>query len=140
MQETLHGLLWVLIGSAFGGATRFLASGLVGRRIGETFPWGTMFVNVTGSFAIGTFAALAHDALLPHASMAWQAAVTGFLGSYTTVSSFSLQTLSLVHEGEHLRAGSNVVLTLGLCLTAAALGYAAGAGELSLAVSWIGLK
>ena len=57
--------------------------------------------------------------------IAWQFAVTGFVGSYTTVSSFSLQTLALVRDGEIMRAGGNVLLSLALCLSAVALGYVA---------------
>lgn len=123
MAETLVGLLWVVLGGALGGAARFFVSGLVGRRVGETFPWGTMTVNVTGCFVIGVLAA---GPALMQVPFAWQAGVTGFLGCYTTVSSFSLQTLALVRDGEATRAGGNVALTLVACLAAVALGYAAG--------------
>lgn len=124
-METAYGLIWIILGGALGGVVRFLVSGLVGRSVGETFPWGTMFVNVTGSFAIGALAVLAQRGALPDTPIVWQAGVTGFLGCYTTVSSFSLQTLSLVREGEHLQAIGNVAGSLALCLGAAALGFAA---------------
>ena len=122
MQDWLSGLLWVALGSAVGGPARYFVSGLVGRAIGETFPWGTMTVNVTGAFVIGLVAAASSQGFLGSAN-AWQFAVTGILGSYTTVSSFSLQTLSLARDGETLRAGANVALSLLLCLTAVTLGY-----------------
>jgi CrcB protein len=125
MPEALHGLIWVTVGSAFGGMARFFLSGVVGRRVGETFPWGTIAVNVTGSFAIGAIAAAVPIAPLVRSPAFWQLAVVGFLGSYTTVSSFSLQTLALARDGDYRRAGGNVVLSVGLCLGAAALGYAA---------------
>jgi CrcB protein len=125
---TLQALCWIFLGSALGGVTRFFMSGLVGRWVGETFPWGTMFVNVTGSFAIGVCAGLAQRGLLPDAPMVWQIGVTGFLGCYTTVSSFSLQTLSLIRDGEHIQAIGNVAVSLALCLGAAALGFAGTAG------------
>lgn len=122
--------MWVALGSALGGPTRYFVSGVVGRHVGETFPWGTMAVNVTGAFAIGVIAAAATvEGLLPM-PVAWQFAVTGFLGSYTTVSSFSLQTLALIRDGEVTRAGGNVVLSLLLCLLAVALGHALGAAVL----------
>src|SRR5262245_44730420 len=127
MQETLFNLVWVALGSAFGGMARFFLSGLVGRRIGETFPWGTMVVNVTGAFAAGVILAAADTHLLFDAPSAWALAVTGFLGGYTTVSSFSLQTLALAREGDWLRAGGNVVLSVSLCLAAVALGFDIGA-------------
>lgn len=125
MPEALHGLIWVTVGSAFGGMARFFLSGVVGRRVGETFPWGTLAVNVTGSFAIGAIVAAVPIAPLVRSPEFWQLAVVGFLGSYTTVSSFSLQTLALARDGDYRRAGGNVALSVGLCLGAAALGYAA---------------
>ena len=125
MQGIFPGLLWIAAGSAVGGVARYLVSGLVARTVGETFPWGTMTVNVSGSLAVGLLAAT-HDAgsLSP---LAWQAAEVGFLGSYTTVSSFALNSLTLARDGEWPRAAANAGLSLALCLVAAALGFAAGA-------------
>jgi len=116
-------LAWVALGSACGGLGRFLVSGLVGRTVGETFPWGTLAVNVSGACAIGAAAALAgvHGAA-GHAG-SWHFAVVGFLGSYTTVSSFSLQTLALARDGEWLRAGGNALASVVLCLSAVTLGF-----------------
>lgn len=125
MAEVAWLVAWVAAGSAFGGVARFFVSGLIARTFGETFPWGTMAVNVTGAFGVGVLAALARRQGLLALPEAWPFAVTGFLGSYTTVSSFSLQTLALVREGEWLRAGGNIVLSLVLCLSAAALGLTA---------------
>lgn len=114
--------LLICLGAALGGTARFFLSGFVGRRFGETFPWGTMVVNVTGAFMIGVIA----DAIVRYDMPAiWAFLVTGCLGSYTTVSSFSLQTLALVREGDWRRAGGNVLLSLFLCLGAAALGLTA---------------
>jgi CrcB protein len=120
------GLAWVALGSAVGGASRYFVSGLVARRMGETFPWGTMAVNVSGAFVIGIVAAFAQRHVAFELPDAWQFAVVGILGSYTTVSSFSLQTLALARDGEYLRAGGNVLLSLVLCLSAVALGHAGG--------------
>lgn len=125
MPELAWLVAWVAAGSAFGGVVRFFVSGLVARAFGETFPWGTMVVNVSGAFGIGVLAALARRQGLIALPEAWPLAVTGFLGSYTTVSSFSLQTLALAREGEWQRAAGNVLLSLLLCLSAAALGLAA---------------
>jgi CrcB protein len=125
MPEALQGLIWVTVGSAFGGMARFFLSGVVGRRVGETFPWGTMAVNVTGSFAIGAIAAAAAAQPLLQSPACWQLAVVGFLGSFTTVSSFSLQTLALARDGDYRRAADNVALSVALCLSSVALGYGA---------------
>ncbi len=124
MHVLLQGLIYIAAGSALGGATRYFVSGLVGRAVGETFPWGTLTVNLTGAFVIGIASALAAADLL--AQDQWQWAVTGFLGSYTTVSSFSLQTLALLRDGEWPRAMGNVVGSLFLCLAAAAIGFHVG--------------
>ena len=122
MSDTFTILLWVALGSAIGGATRFFISGVVARAFGETFPWGTMTVNVTGAFAIGVvFVAVQSGGPLDRPEVL-PLAVTGVLGSYTTVSSFSLQTLALARDGEWLRAAANVLLSLVLCLCAVAAG------------------
>jgi fluoride exporter len=123
MQILLLGLIGVAVGSALGGALRYFVSGLIARTIGETFPLGTLVVNVSGSFAIGVLAAGADAGWLVPTPLIWQLAVTGFIGSYTTVSSFSLQTLTLAQDREFLRAGGNILLSLVLCLAATALGF-----------------
>ena len=121
----MSGLLSVVLGSVLGGVARYFISGFVARRVGETFPWGTLFVNVSGAFLIGVFGALAEDDASRLASPdPWLFAVTGFLGCYTTVSSFSLQSLALARDGERARATGYVGLSVGLCLGAVALGYA----------------
>ncbi len=120
MLDLIPGLGWVALGGALGGAARFAVSGLVARTIGETFPWGTMTVNVTGSLALGALAARTG----PFEPTLWQLAAVGFLGSYTTVSSVSLQTLTLARNGEIARAAGSVALSVALCLGAAAAGFA----------------
>ncbi|HEY0329517.1 MAG TPA: fluoride efflux transporter CrcB [Rhodopseudomonas sp.] len=126
MREIIEGLWFVALGSVFGGMARFWLSGMVARRIGESFPWGTLIVNVSGAFAIGVFGALAAAGHGVFATPGpWLFAVTGFLGCYTTVSSFALQTLALARDGEGFRAISNVMFSLVFCLIAVALGFAA---------------
>jgi CrcB protein len=121
-------ILYVVLGSALGGTARYFVSGLVARHFGETFPWGTMTVNVSGAFVIGILGELAGRGagIFSHPEP-WLFAVTGFLGCYTTVSSFSLQTLALARDGETVRAAGNVVASVVLCLAAVALGFAASA-------------
>ncbi|MGQ0533842.1 MAG: fluoride efflux transporter CrcB [Caulobacteraceae bacterium] len=113
---------WVALGGAIGAPLRFAVSGLVGRRFGETFPWGTMAVNVSGAFTIGLLAAAFDGA----AQTSWLFATTGVLGSYTTVSSFSLQTLNLARDGQYPSAAANAALSVSLCLGAAGLGFLLG--------------
>lgn len=118
-------ILWVALGSAAGGIARLFVSGVVARRIGETFPWGTMVVNVSGAFAIGFLSVAADRTSFFDRPEAWPLLVTGFLGSYTTVSSFSLQTLALARDGETGRVSVNILLSLVLCLVAVAAGVIA---------------
>jgi fluoride exporter len=120
--------LWVAIGGALGSVSRFWLSGLVAGRYGETFPWGTIFVNVTGSAVIGFLAAFTLPEGRWSASPAFrQFLMIGVCGGYTTFSSFSLQTLNLLRDREWLYAGGNVLLSVLLCMVAVWLGYLAGA-------------
>jgi fluoride exporter len=124
--DTINGVMWVALGSIIGGTARYWLSGFVARRVGETFPWGTTVVNVSGAFLLGILAASAASHGIFANVKPWQFAATGILGTYTTVSSFSLQTLALARDGEMTRAAGNMVLSLSLCLLAVAGGFAAG--------------
>ena len=116
--------LWVALGSALGGMARYGCSGLVARWFGAAFPWGTLFVNVTGSLLIGVLAALAApDGRVLLAPDARALLMIGLCGGYTTFSSFSLETLNLARDGEWLWAGGNVLLSTTLCLVAVWLGH-----------------
>ena len=113
----------IALGGALGSAARFWISGFVARRVGETFPWDTLLVNVSGSFVIGFFATLTGPDgrwLVPTSFR--QFFMFGLCGGYTTFSSFSLQSLSLAQEGEWLSVGLNATLSVGLCLLGVWLG------------------
>jgi CrcB protein len=120
--------LWIAIGSALGGMARYGASMMIGNWFGQTFPWGTLLVNITGSFVIGFFATLTGpDGRLMVGSDVRQFVMVGLCGGYTTFSAFSLQTLNLVQDGEMVRAGVNVGASVVLCLVSVWLGYVAAA-------------
>ena len=115
---------WIAVGSALGGMGRYWCSGIIANAFGETFPWGTLVVNVVGSFVIGFFATLTG----PQGRVAASAGLRtffmlGLCGGYTTFSSFSIQTLALAEEGEWFQAGANAVLSLVLCLLGVWLGH-----------------
>ena len=121
---------WVAIGGALGSVSRFWLNGLISSaRFGETFPWGTLFVNVSGSFIIGVLGALTvpEGRMDSHSrAFAVQFFMYGICGGYTTFSSFSLQTLNLLRDREWLYAGGNAVLSVVLCLAAVGLGWLLG--------------
>ena len=121
--------LLVALGGALGSVARFWVNGLVSEKFGATFPWGTLIINVTGSFVIGVIGALA----VPEGRMDTQSRVfatqflmIGVCGGYTTFSSFSLQTLNLLREREWLYAGGNMLLSVILCMIAVWLGWLLG--------------
>ena len=121
--------LWVAIGGALGSVSRFWINGIVSEKTGATFPWGTLIINIGGSFVIGVLGAVASpEGRLnsPTRQFITQFLMIGVCGGYTTFSSFSLQTLNLVRDREWLYAGGNVVLSVFLCLVAVWLGWLLG--------------
>ncbi len=120
--------LWVAIGSALGGISRYWLSGFVASTIGETFPWGTLIINIIGSFVIGFFATFTGpDGRIIVPSDTRIFVMVGICGGFTTFSSFSLQTLNLARDGDFLRAGTYILLSVALCLFFVWLGHVAAA-------------
>jgi CrcB protein len=120
--------VWLALGGAIGTLARFIVSGYATQQWGDAFPWGTLIINVSGSFLIGFFATLTQsDGRHVLNSTARHFVVTGIFGGFTTFSSFSLETLTLAKNGEWFRAGANSVASLVLCLIAVWLGYLAAA-------------
>lgn len=112
-----------VIGSAVGGTARYWVSGMTHRWLGERFPWGTLAVNVTGAILVGILAALvSRGAPLVSAVEAQKLLIVGVCGSYTTVSSFALQTLALARDGQWRLALANIFASLGFCLLGVWLG------------------
>jgi CrcB protein len=125
---TLITYVWIAIGGALGSVARYGCSSLAARLVGETFPWGTLIINVTGSLIIGFFATLTGpDGRVLAAPDVRQFVMVGICGGYTTFSSFSLQTLNLVRDGDMLAAGGNITGSVVLCLAAVWLGHIAAA-------------
>jgi CrcB protein len=114
----------ILAGGALGGMARFWIAERVSRGVhGAGPPAGILLVNASGALLAGLAAAM----LAPGAgSPAWDLAVVGFLGSYTTVSSFSLQTLAMLHDGKPGRATANIAASLALTLGGVSLGWLIG--------------
>ena len=118
--------LWIAVGGALGSVARFGMSSAIAGWFGATFPWGTILVNISGSFVIGFFATLTGpDGRVLVSGDIRQFVTVGICGGYTTFSSFSLQTLNLVQDGELMQAGLNVIGSVALCLAAVWLGHVA---------------
>jgi CrcB protein len=118
-MPALASYLWIAVGSALGGMARYWCSGIAARLFGETFPWGTIIINILGSFIIGFFATLTGpDGRFYASTVVRQFVMIGLCGGYTTFSAFSLQTLNLMNDGEWFRAGGNVVLSVVCCMLA----------------------
>jgi CrcB protein len=118
-------LLWICLGGAAGTGARYLLAGWLGRMAGPSFPWGTLAVNVLGSFLLGLLMqiAIATDLLSPTLRLTL---ATGVLGGFTTYSSFNYETLQYLQQNDWLMGSLNVAVTVVACLAAGALGLVAG--------------
>jgi CrcB protein len=113
---------WVAIGGALGSVTRFAADTLIMRAAGGSFPWGTLAVNVVGSFAIGMLLALVGPVRPPGPTALQAFVAVGILGGFTTFSAFSGQSL-LLAQTQPLQAALYVGGTVALCLAAVWIGH-----------------
>jgi CrcB protein len=117
--------LWVALGGALGSMARFWLSALVIERLGPQFPWGTILINILGSFVIGFFATFTGPGGRLLASFNTRAFVmVGICGGFTTFSAFSLQTLDLVRANHWGQAAANILLSVIICLLAVWAGHA----------------
>lgn len=116
--------LFVALGGAVGSVLRYWCGAVFASRFTSTFPWATLLVNVSGSLLIGVLAALMQpEGRWGESPLLRDLLMVGVLGGYTTFSSFSLQTLILMHEGRLAAALMNVGASVVLCLLAVWLGY-----------------
>ncbi len=117
--------LWICLGGAAGTGARYLLSGWLLRAAGPGFPWGTLAVNVIGSFLLGLImqVSLTTGLIAPTLRLGL---TTGVMGGFTTYSTFNYETLQYLQQSEWLAAFTNVAATLLLCLAAGALGVLGG--------------
>jgi len=118
---------WVALGGALGSMARFWMANAVGALTGPDFPWGTLGINVLGSFVIGLFFAMTGPGgRFDVPTDARIFVMVGICGGFTTFSSFSLQTLQLIQDGQMLRAGAYILGSVVLCLLFVWLGWLLG--------------
>ncbi len=114
-------ILLVGVGGFVGANARFIVSNLTARRLGTTFPYGTLFINLTGSFGLGLLTTLASRNILADESWRWLLGV-GFCGGYTTFSTYTYETLALARQGRWLTGGGYLPGRWGLGLAGVGLG------------------
>jgi CrcB protein len=116
-------LFWVVLGGGLGSGARYLLSNAMLLWLGPAFPWGTLAVNVIGSFLLGVIAQLGamNDAIPPMVRLALG---TGVMGGFTTYSTFSVETWTYLEAGAWRLAFANVALTVAACLASTAAGFA----------------
>ena len=118
-------LIFIAMGGAVGAVLRYAASLGVYSFMGRGFPYGTLFVNVTGSLLMGLLSVMMLERF--NIGPEWRAAVlVGVLGSFTTFSTFSIETLNLLEQGDVMRAVTNIVLSVLVCLVAVWFGVLIG--------------
>jgi CrcB protein len=115
----------VAVGGAFGAVARFAIDGWVSERTGGLFPWGTLFINLSGAFLLGLLATLAIDRSVLSPEIR-PIAMIGFLGAYTTFSTWMLESWRLVEDGAWQLATVNLVASVGLGLVAIVAGLTIG--------------
>ncbi|SDH88783.1 camphor resistance protein CrcB [Bradyrhizobium sp. Rc2d] len=117
--------LYVAAGGAIGSVGRYWVGLVAARAGGEAFPWGTILINIVGSFIIGFFSTLTlPSGPLPASADLRTFVIVGVCGGFTTFSSFSLQTLALLRAGDWVGAMGNVLMSVVLCIAAVTLGHA----------------
>jgi len=115
--------LWVAIGGALGSLARFWFANVMAVALGTAFPWGTLMINILGSFIISFFGASTDRFNIPYEARVF--VTVGLCGGFTTFSSFSLQTIDLIRTGQPTRAALYVAASVILCLAGCAGGFAA---------------
>ena len=112
----------VAIGAALGGVARYYLASAIQQRVGPTFPWGTLVINVSGGLLLGVL--MRYALATPSVSAELRALLTtGFCGGYTTFSTYSYETATLLEDGQYGRAGTYALASVVLALVATFAGF-----------------
>ena len=125
-KEVSINTLLIFLGSGLGGLFRFWISNGIYWLLGRQFPYGTLFVNASGSLLMGFLFVVIVERVTGLAPQLRSLLLIGFLGGYTTFSTFSIETITLIENGIWLSAAINIVLSLTICLVLAWLGVIGG--------------
>ncbi len=117
-------VLWVGVGGFLGANARYLLGGWIAARLGPAFPYGTFVINVSGSFVLGLVMGASEGHVL--SPVVRLSAAIGFIGAYTTFSTWTYETMQLVENGSLLLAALNAFGSLAVGLGAVIAGLAAG--------------
>ena len=119
----MRAYLWVSVGSLFGANLRYFVSRFAAKLVSPNFPYGTLIINISGSFVLGLFLIWTTERVLADARWRWLIAV-GFCGSYTTFSSYAFETIAYFEQGHWSLFALNVLTNNLLCLAAVLVGAA----------------
>ncbi|MBI2792564.1 MAG: fluoride efflux transporter CrcB [Gammaproteobacteria bacterium] len=122
----MNNVLLIGIGSGIGGIFRYLLSSIVYQYFGRTFPYGTLIVNAVGCLVMGFLFVILLERFDGIGSQLRAFLLIGFLGGFTTFSSFSIETLNLFENGQQLFAFLNIMVSVILCLSLTWLGMLLG--------------
>ncbi len=119
----MNAYLWVSLGGIVGASMRYALSRFAAKLLSPNYPYGTLFINVTGSLLLGWFMIWSTERVLIEPRWRWLVAI-GFCGSYTTFSSYAFESFAYLEQGHWLLFASNVVANNLLCLLAVIAGAA----------------
>jgi len=119
----MRAYLWVSVGALFGANLRYFVSRFAAKLVSPNFPYGTLIINISGSFVLGLFLIWTTERVLADTRWRWLIAV-GFCGSYTTFSSYAFETIAYFEQGHWSLFALNVLTNNLLCLAAVLVGAA----------------
>jgi CrcB protein len=123
MENSIMAFVWIILGAAAGACARYFLSNYIAQLSVTSFPYGTLIINITGSFLLGWFLMFTTERVL--VDPRWRLLVAvGFCGSYTTFSSYAFETFALMEQGQWLLMALNIVISNALCFLAVLAGAA----------------